>query len=85
MNTVGTVPFAVLITRLAADVTEAMFQVESDRPSPGELADRLLEAAMQLIPVSQLRDKLDAYDADAADRLVDIAEEAKLAVKRMGG
>ena len=78
-------PFIVLITGIAADAAKAVFAAESDRPTPAEMASRMIDAAVQLVPVQELRGYLDALDAASADRIVDIAEEAKLAAKKLGG
>lgn len=80
-----TLPFVVALAQLAADVTAAVFKAESDKPSPSELASRLIDIGVQLVPVQELRGYLDALDAASADRIVDIAEEAKLAAKKLGG
>ena len=73
------------ITQLAAETVAAVYKAESDGPTPSELASRLIDIGVGLVPVQELRGYLDALDAASADRVVDIAEEAKLAVKRMGG
>lgn len=73
------------ITQLAAEMVAAVYKAESDGPTPSELASRLIDIGVGLVPVQELRGYLDALDAASADRVVDIAEEAKLAVKRMGG
>lgn len=73
------------ITQLAAETVAAVYKAESDGPSPSELASRLIDIGVQLVPVQELRGYLDALDAASADRIVDIAEEAKLAAKKLGG
>lgn len=73
------------LSQLAADAVAAVYKAESDGPSPSELASRLVSIGVGLVPVAELRGYLDALDAASADRIVDIAEEAKLAVKKMGG
>jgi len=73
------------LTRLAADAAEAIEGAASDGLSPSEVASRGLDILVQLVPVQELRGYLDALDAASAEHITDIAEDAKLAVKRMGG
>jgi hypothetical protein len=73
------------ITQLAAETVAAVYKAESDGPTPSELASRLVDIGVGLVPVAELRGYLDALDAASADRIVDIAEEAKLAAKKLGG
>lgn len=73
------------ITQLAAETVAAVYKAESDGPTPSELGSRLLDIAVMAAPIAELRSHLDALDAASADRIVDIAEEAAIAGRKLGG
>lgn len=75
----------VALIELGADVLRSVIEVTQDSPSPSDYAKRLMSIAKDMVPTDELRAHLDALDADAADRRLDIAEEATIAVRKMGG
>jgi hypothetical protein len=76
---------AVALAQITADVLKAVVEAGKDSPSPSDFAKRVIGIAKDMAPVDELRGYLEEGSADAVDRAVDIAEEAAIAVRRMGG
>lgn len=76
---------AIALAELGVEATKAVIGAKQKATSPTDFARRLLGIGTQLVPVAELRAHLDAIDAEQAEAVADIAEEAKLAAKALGG